>query len=277
MHRAIKLAALLSILATVGAACMSYGEYKALPDRLTRLEARVQAAEERQAKLEAQLAQLTDSTGQRIAGAGADLQTLAGQVRELRGMIDDLAYKVGDQGGAPSQDLSDRLSALEQRIATIESLVGARTATGAEPPSTVTRATQPPETPTEGDPQADYKQAYSLLEAGKLDDARVAFQGFANKYPQNPLAGNALFWIGECYFRQNEFTKAAQTYARVVKEYPKSGKAADAYYKLGLSFYNLKKYEAAKAAFQKVINDYPGSYTAPLAKKKLEIIQKEGH
>jgi len=277
MHRAIKLAALLSLLGIMGAACASYKVIKALPDRVTRLEARVKAAEDRQAKLEAQLAQLTDSTGQRIAGAGADLQTLASQVRELRGMIDDLSYKMGQQGGAPAQDISDRIAALENRIATLESLVGAQALSTAEPPSSVARNTQPPPNSAEGDPQTEYKQAYSLLDAGKLDDARVAFQGFLNKYPQNPLSSNAIFWIGECYFRQNEFTKAAQNYARVVKEYPKSSKAADSYYKLGLSFYNLKKYDAAKASLQKVISDYPQSYTAPLARKKLEIIQKEGH
>ena len=43
-------------------------------------------------------------------------------------------------------------------------------------------------------------------------------------YPDHKLAGNAQYWIGECYYSQKRFAEAAEEFAKVEKLFPASPK-----------------------------------------------------
>lgn len=246
-------------------------ELRSLPDRVDRLETRLGEVETRLQDIEHKLGEINKLSGDRIADIGADLDTLASQVREIRGTVDDLSYRVDMQtpsdveGGASSLD--KRLNRIESRLDAVEDLLGAS-------PSLPEKEKELEENAL-ADYKETYRQAYSLYEVGKYDEARVAFDEFLTKYEGTDLADNAIFWVGECYYRQGDYKKAAQQYARVFKKHPKGNKVPDAYYKLGLAFWRLGKMDAAVAALQKVVEEHPTSYAAPLARRKLEIIEKE--
>ncbi len=272
-RNAIPAVVLAAILAGT-AACTMLTEFRSLPDRVDRLETRLDDMENRLQGIEHKLDQISELSGDRIANIGADLDTLASQVRELRGTVDDLSYRVDMQtptdveGGGSGID--KRLNRIESRLEAIEDLLGAS-------PSLPEKEI---EQGSEEGPPADYKKAYrgaySLYEAGEYDEARVAFDEFLTAHSGTDLADNAIFWIGECYYRQGDYKKAAQQYAQVFKKHPKGNKVPDAYYKLGMAFWRLDKMDAAVAALQKVVDRHPNSYAAPLARRKLEIIKKEG-
>jgi len=266
-------AAVILLVCAGAVACSNFSELQTLPERLARVENRIGEVEARQLAMEKKIDELRSASGTRVAGIGADLDTLAAQLRELRGLVDDLKYELGESAGvAENDDTDSRLSSIELRLSAIEDLLGARPALAETPPPS--GETPPGDTTTPND-KAFYRKAYALYEAGKYDESRKAFEGFVTKFPSSDLADNALFWIGECYYQQGKWVDAAKSYARVFKEYPKGNKVPDAYYKLGLAFWRLDKMEAAQASLQKVIDEYPKSYVTPLAKRKLELIKND--
>jgi len=276
-RKGIILAVALMLLAWGAAACPTWGKLKGNLERTAKLEARLAEIENRQNDIEKKLSELSVTSGKRAAGLGADLDNLAAQVRELRGLVDDIAYKIEQHGlgttdGTVGGDAETRLAHIERRLGAIEDLLGASPSLPETPPPT---GVVSPDQPAGPNYKAAYRKAYALYEAGQYDQARAALEEFVTKFASTDLADNALFWIGECYYRQADYKNAAKNYARVFKEYPKENKVPDAYYKLGLAFWHLGKREAAIACLKKVLVNYPKSYAAPLARRKLQTILSE--
>src|SRR5262249_27511907 len=84
-------------------------------------------------------------------------------------------------------------------------------------------------------PDEQYQYAFDLLRQTKYDEAEKALHTFVDEYPENPLAGNASYWLGETYFVRQDYNNAALTFAQGFQKYPKSGKAPDTLLKLGIS------------------------------------------
>lgn len=63
-----------------------------------------------------------------------------------------------------------------------------------------------------------------LLKQGNYEEAGQAFQEFLQLYPQQELAGNAAYWLGESYYARKDYQRSAQIFARI-KNYPGSSKA----------------------------------------------------
>ena len=87
-----------------------------------------------------------------------------------------------------------------------------------------------------------------------------------------PLAGNAHYWIGECYYALGDYSQAILQFNEVRQHYAKSDRAAPALLKIGLSFLEMGNKTEARLAFQKVVNDYPASPEAGQAKEKLRLL-----
>jgi tol-pal system protein YbgF len=90
-----------------------------------------------------------------------------------------------------------------------------------------------------GTMQSQYDFAFSLLKQGNYEEAGQAFQEFLQLYPQQELAGNAAYWLGESYYARKDYQRSAQIFAEGFKNYPGSSKAPDNLLKLALSFSNL--------------------------------------
>ncbi|MBM3284642.1 MAG: tetratricopeptide repeat protein, partial [Candidatus Aminicenantes bacterium] len=57
-------------------------------------------------------------------------------------------------------------------------------------------------------PQDLYNTAYADYLQGNFDLAIDGFKIYRDNFPESPLADNALYWIGECYFSQRNFEAA---------------------------------------------------------------------
>jgi tol-pal system protein YbgF len=111
-------------------------------------------------------------------------------------------------------------------------------------------------------PESLYEQANESLLRRQFGDAEAGFSTFLQKYPDHSLAGSAQYWLGETYYAQGDFKRAAQSFLKGYKSYPKSRRAADSLLKLGLSLGKLGQADQACAAYAAVSSEYPKSVDA---------------
>jgi len=129
---------------------------------------------------------------------------------------------------------------------------GGRQATNAPAPGGKPGVTLP-----NGSATDQYNYAFGLLRSQDYPAAEAAFSQFVQKHPQDELAGNAQYWLGETYFVRNDYNSAAAAFAKGYQLYPKSPKAQDNLLKLGVSLGNTGKKQEACFAFAKLEKDFP--------------------
>lgn len=81
-----------------------------------------------------------------------------------------------------------------------------------------------------------YANGMEALNGGMYDEAEMAFQQILSQYPNDKLAGNAQYWIGEVYFKQGNYNKAKVAFKNGYEKYHNGNKAPDSLFKLGLTF-----------------------------------------
>ena len=91
-------------------------------------------------------------------------------------------------------------------------------------------------------------------------------------YPASPYADDATFWLGDCYFKQGNFSAAVLRFDDVARRYPDGNKAADALYRQGEALLRMGHAQAAGDAFERVLEEYPDSARAPEAKRQLDLL-----
>ena len=106
-------------------------------------------------------------------------------------------------------------------------------------------------------PAEIYSYAYDMLVRENFIEAEKSFKAFIGEHPNDPLASNAYYWLGETYYVQKKFQLAAISFARGFQSFPKGNKAIDQLFKLALTFMNLGKNEDACAAFSKLESEFP--------------------
>jgi tol-pal system protein YbgF len=114
------------------------------------------------------------------------------------------------------------------------------------------RAKLPP-----GSTQDQYNYAYKLLVQSDYADAEGAFREFLGAHPQDPLAGNAQYWLGETFYVRQQYEQAASAFLTGYQGYPKGAKASDSLLKLGMSLAALKKNPEACAALGQLSKQFP--------------------
>jgi tol-pal system protein YbgF len=130
---------------------------------------------------------------------------------------------------------------------------------------------KPPVAPsTSLSPQEVYNTAYADYLKGNFDLASEGFKIYRDNFPDSPLADNALYWIGECFFSQKKFSEAVDVFNDLILEYPRGDKIAAAYLKKGLSLVELRKKDEGLVVFKLLISKYPLEEEARIAQEKIK-------
>jgi tol-pal system protein YbgF len=137
------------------------------------------------------------------------------------------------------------------------------------PAATQTATATPYELPG-ATPQQQYEYAFGLLRTANYAEAEKAFTAFVQKNPNDVLAGNAQYWLGETYYVRGDYQKAAVTFAEGFQKYPNSGKAADNLLKLGMSLGEMGKKPDACTALSQLLVKYPSAPEDLLVRAKRE-------
>jgi len=119
-------------------------------------------------------------------------------------------------------------------------------------------------------PREQYNHAFGLLSQANYGEAELALRGFVDQNPQDPLAGNAKYWLGETYYVRQDYQQAAVTFAEAYQEYPDSSKAPDNLLKLGMSLSALGSQNDACGTFVELLKRYPQAAATVLQRAKQE-------
>lgn len=106
-------------------------------------------------------------------------------------------------------------------------------------------------------PANTYKTAYEMLSRADYESAEIAFKSFIGENPDDPLASNAYYWLGETYYVRKFYKQAARSFAIGFQKFPNGSKAPDQLLKLGMSLVSLGKNEDACATFAKLELEFP--------------------
>jgi tol-pal system protein YbgF len=124
-----------------------------------------------------------------------------------------------------------------------------------------------------GNAQDQYNYAMGLLTQANYPAAEHAMRAFVERYPKDPLAGNAQYWLGETFYVRKDYGNAATAFAQGYEKYPKGPKAADDLLKLGMSLTALNQKADACKAYARLQRDFP----APPQNIKDRLISEKQH
>nr|MBF0221059.1 tol-pal system protein YbgF [Desulfobulbaceae bacterium] len=118
-----------------------------------------------------------------------------------------------------------------------------------------------------------YDEALSLFRSSKFNEAYRTFTEYIEKFPTGKMAPNARFWLGDCYYSQQEYELAILEYQKVIADFPSHAKAPAALLKQGLAFEKLNDKETATIVYRKLLDDYPKSEQVKTVTKRIESLK----
>ncbi len=217
----------------------------------------------------------------RVDNLNNGFKILGDKATENSQRIDDLAEVIAETGGAPPPPVA-AAGAPPSLAAAPAPAAPSPVKTPAQPPAPIlltnrSAAAAPPPAPSEGedvigaDTRPDKLYVHALQAFNRRDYAGAAdqFRSFLATFPEHILAGNAQYWIGECFYTQKRFADAATEFDKVERLYPKHRKVPDALLKKGLSLRELRRSAEAQGALGRILAEYPQSEAAAKAREFL--------
>jgi tol-pal system protein YbgF len=119
-------------------------------------------------------------------------------------------------------------------------------------------------------PESIYFTAYSDYLKKNYDLAIQGFKQFIKLFPQNRLAENSLYWIGECYYSQKMFQEAVNTFSELINKYENGVKIAAATLKKGFAMIEMGNQSEGINVLKELISRFPLSEEASLAQQKIK-------
>lgn len=113
--------------------------------------------------------------------------------------------------------------------------------------------------PATDDPDELYRNAYEFILSGDYKTAEAGFRDHIARFPADPKAADAHFWLGESLLGQQRYRDAAEIFLAASKDYPSSKKGPEMLLKLGISLSGLKQRDVACATFGEVAKRYPNA------------------
>jgi tol-pal system protein YbgF len=237
--------------------------------------------------------QSTDSVNQMGATVTAMQQKLNAQGDSTNGKLDSVSGQV--------QSLNDSLDELKSRIAKLDKqmqdiqsqLQNVQAQPVANPGGQQQQPGQPgtpdggngnggapPLTaPPQAQPQAQapplqetYQGGLRDYNAAHYDLAASEFNDVMHYYPNDNLAGNAQFYLGEIAYKQQKFKDAVKAYNAVLEDFSGSPKAPAAQLRKGLALLQLGQKDPGIHELRSLIQRYPQTPEALQARSKLNAL-----
>ena len=109
------------------------------------------------------------------------------------------------------------------------------------------------------DTRSQFDAAMNLLARAQYDEARAAFRTFADSFPRDDLAPQAIYWVGDIAYVQKDFADASRAFAEALKKYPSSPRAPESMLKLGQSLIAMNEKKEGCLALDALSSKYPGA------------------
>ena len=199
-------------------------------------------------------------------GLDANNKELARLSGEMKALDAQSAFVVGEVK-ASAEDRTRVKASIEDNtkaLRALQSAVDALSKSSGAPSPSGQLAFAPDATPDQ-----IYAAGLASLQADEYERAVLAFGELTKRFPQDALASNAQYWIGEAYYRQRDYARAVAELTKVVDIYPKSSQVPEALLKVGLCYRELQDQGRARDAWERVVKEYPGTAATDQARSLL--------
>jgi tol-pal system protein YbgF len=205
-------------------------------------------------KMQTSMDELKKTTQQNLAASNARLDSMTGQIQALNESLEEAKARISK--------VNDQLSQLQNIMQT---LPAQNPAPGQGP------AAQPAQNTPAGPPEADvlYQAAYNDYTTGQYQLSLSEFQQYLQYYGKSDKAGNAQFYIGDCYYHQGNYKQAVEEYNKCLERYPDNNKQPSAQLKKGYALLELDERTAGIKELRSLIQHYPDTNEADLARQRL--------
>ena len=180
------------------------------------------------------------------------LQVLQEEVRQLRGLVEQLSYTINKVQLQQEGDYLD----LDRRLAAVAS-------NASEASEEVDSSTNQLRALTEVElaaVEADYSAATDLLlKQRDIDSAAEAYQQHIDRYPNSPYTANAWYWLGEIALLRGNRSGAEDAFSVILKNHSDHAKAIDAKFKLAKIYAESGDRELAKQLFTELAGGDDGT------------------
>jgi tol-pal system protein YbgF len=199
-------------------------------------------------------------------------QQLSGQMQALNDSVDELKTRIGK--------LDSTLQSMQAQLQNVQNPpangpaqpgpapTGPGMADNAPPAGNLA-----PSQAANGAPAPPLQQTYQAAlrdyNSAKYDLSNSEFSDVVKYYPQDDLAGNAHFYMGEIAFRQGKFAQAEKQYDIVLEQFAGNPKAPAAQLRKGESLLQSQQREAGTQELRSLIQRYPQTPEAAEARSKL--------
>jgi tol-pal system protein YbgF len=116
--------------------------------------------------------------------------------------------------------------------------------------------------PPTDNPEELYRNSYEFILSGDYATAEAGFRDHIARYPSDPKAADAHYWLGEALLGQDRYRDAAEVFLEASRDYPDARKAPDMMLKLGVSLAALNQRDVACATYGEIAKRYPEASAA---------------
>ncbi|MHB8417039.1 MAG: tetratricopeptide repeat protein [Myxococcales bacterium] len=170
------------------------------------------------------------------ADAAARLDDLQEKLQQLQGGLDEARHQI-QQLSSGAQAVA---SSVDQKLAQALGSKAMAQVTAREKAAKLAPADRP----------GLYAVAFKEYKGSDWDVARELYREYLRRYPNDPQAGDAQFYVGDCLLQAGEFKEAALAFQKVSDSFPKSDHVCESRLKLGESLAALKMRDEARLAFE---------------------------
>jgi tol-pal system protein YbgF len=201
---------------------------------------------------------------------GGKLDTNSGQMQSLNDSVDELKSRMSKLDKS-IQDLQSQLQNVQNPPV---GGAGQQPGAGGSPMPAPSPGAQSvvPNGPGGGQApplQETYQAGLRDYNSARYEVAAGEFHDVLTYYPQDDLAGNAQFYLGEIAYKQNDYAGAVKAYNVVLENFSGSPKAAAAQLHKGLALINSGKHDAGVHELRALIQRHPQTPEATQARAKL--------
>jgi len=123
-------------------------------------------------------------------------------------------------------------------------------------------------------PENLYKSSYDALLSGSVDVAKKGFVTFLSSYSHHSLADNAQYWLGECFYHQQDYHAAITEFGNILTNYSDGDKVCDAKLKIGYSYLQMGDIDNGMKYLKDILLNCKDLPVAKKAEDKLRIYGK---
>jgi tol-pal system protein YbgF len=204
-------------------------------------------------------------------------QQLSGQMQALNDSVDELKTRIGKLD-ATLQSMQAQLQNVQNPSATGPGQPSGPAPSGPNgmannaPPAGGFAPSQAPANDS-GNPAPPLQQTYQAAlrdyNSAKYELSNSEFGDVIKYYPQDDLAGNAHFYMGEIAYRQGKYAQAVKQYDVVLEQFAGNPKAPAAQLRKGESLMETQQRDAGAQELRSLIQRYPQTPEAAEARSKL--------